>query len=211
MVQYESYLLHISLAAGSCYWLQVIYYFWRLLWESPFWVCISHLMSAFAISCLFSEVKVALRTAWWFIARFRLHWFLPATVYVKPLTTPKCCFSPIPVVFQSILWKQRFLRAITGTISPQTGQFTLCCNDWTTSLVKCWYRRGIAHSSGKLQRVPRLFLDSFGWIPSPCSRCSLQRHNTDCHQLWLGPSTIGHSMGFVMLIQTTLTHESFRA
>lgn len=63
MVQYESYLLHISLAAGSCYWLQVIYYFWRLLWESPFWVCISHLMSAFAISCLFSEVKVALRTA----------------------------------------------------------------------------------------------------------------------------------------------------
>lgn len=116
----------------------------------------------------------------------------------------KMLLSSHSAVFQSILWKQSFLRAITGTISPQTGQFTLCCNDWTTSLVKCWYRRGIAHSSGKLQRVPRLFLDSFGWIPSPCSRCSLQRHNTDCHQLWLGSSIIGHSMGFVMLIQTTL-------
>ena len=60
MLQCESYLLHISLAAGSCCWLQDIYYFWCLLWESPFWVCISHLMSAFAISWLFSEVKVAL-------------------------------------------------------------------------------------------------------------------------------------------------------
>lgn len=60
MVQCESYLLHISLAAGSRYWLRDIYYLWSLLCESPFWVCISHLMSAFAISWLFSEVKVAL-------------------------------------------------------------------------------------------------------------------------------------------------------